>query len=68
MTRLVRLHLDQLDEDYNEIHSLWDRVKEKDAEKEDWQKIQRWMPKEMLELANSKACRSTSHAGFESVG
>jgi len=68
MTRLVRLHLDQLDEDYNEIHSFLDRVKETDAEKEDWQKIQRWMPKEMSELANSKACRSTSHSGFESVG
>ena len=27
----------------------------------DWERAMRWMPKEMLELANSKACRSECH-------
>ena len=58
MTRLVRLYLDQLDETHDELQSLISKYD--DGEIDDWQRVQRWMPKEMLELANSKACRSTS--------
>jgi DNA mismatch repair protein MLH3 len=60
MTRLVRLHLDHLtnNDALNELQSLVHRY-DNQEEREDWQRVQRWMPKEMLELANSKACRST---------
>ena len=56
MTRLVRLYLDQLDDTtgLQSLISRWDQGDNND----DWQRVQRWMPKEMLELANSKACRS----------
>jgi DNA mismatch repair protein MLH3 len=57
MTRLVRLYLDQLDENRSEVESLISKCD--NGESDDWQRVQRWMPKEMLELANSKACRST---------
>jgi len=56
MTRLVRLYLDQLEESHTELVSLI--LKYDDGEVDDWQRVQRWMPKEMLELSNSKACRS----------
>lgn len=58
MTRLVRLYLDHLDESHGELQSLMSKYD--NGEVDDWQRVQRWMPKEMLELANSKACRSTS--------
>jgi DNA mismatch repair protein MLH3 len=58
MTRLVRLYLDQLEEHTTELESLISKYDNGDVD--DWQRVQRWMPKEMLELANSKACRSTS--------
>lgn len=58
MTRLVRLYLDQLD-DSTELQSLISRYDQGEVT-DDWQRVQRWMPKEMLELANSKACRSKS--------
>lgn len=53
LTRLVRHYLTSLPSILGEIHA---------ARKgnDDWQMVQRWMPKEMLELANSKACRSES--------
>jgi DNA mismatch repair protein MLH3 len=61
MTRLVRLHLDHLtnNDALEELQSLLSRYGNQE-ESEDWQRVQRWMPKEMLEVANSKACRSTS--------
>jgi DNA mismatch repair protein MLH3 len=73
MTRLVRLYLGQLDEDQAEVKSWLARIEDTgDAGKDDWQKIQRWMPKEMLELANSKACRSKSEpliaVGYQADG
>ena len=58
MTRLVRLYLIQLDETHDELQSLISKYD--NGEVDDWQRVQRWMPREMLELANSKACRSTS--------
>jgi DNA mismatch repair protein MLH3 len=57
MTRLVRLYLDQLEGHTTELGSLI--LKYDNGDVDDWQRLQRWMPKEMLELANSKACRST---------
>jgi DNA mismatch repair protein MLH3 len=59
MTRLVRLYLDQMD-DTTELEALISRFDLEEEVLDDWQRVQRWMPKEMLELANSKACRSTS--------
>lgn len=61
ITRLIRLYLDQLSEDLQEIRAAifrFDQVQE--SEVGDWQIVQRWMPQEMLELVNSKACRSGS--------
>jgi DNA mismatch repair protein MLH3 len=60
MTRLVRLYLDQLEEHTTELQSLISKYDNGDTD--DWQRVQRWMPKEMLELVNSKACRSTFSA------
>jgi DNA mismatch repair protein MLH3 len=57
MTRLVRLYLDQLEKSHTELRSLISKYDNGDVD--DWQRVQRWMPREMLELANSKACRST---------
>jgi DNA mismatch repair protein MLH3 len=63
ITRLVRLYLEQLSEDLPEILTAVGRFDGAQGEAQgDWQKVQRWMPLEMLELANSKACRSKSMA------
>ena len=62
MTRLVRLYLDQLEEDITELESLISKYDNGDVD--EWQRVQRWMPKEMLELANSKACRSKFFLSF----
>jgi DNA mismatch repair protein MLH3 len=62
MTRLVRLYLDQLEDTHIELQ--WLTSKYDNGNIDDWQRVQRWMPKEMLELANSKACRSTSFLSF----
>jgi DNA mismatch repair protein MLH3 len=59
MTRLVRSYLEQLSEEIPEIQAALDRhSRAGGGGKDDWQLVQRWMPKEMSELANSKACRS----------
>jgi DNA mismatch repair protein MLH3 len=59
MTRLVRSYLEQLSEEILGIQAALDRHSRAGGGcKDDWQLVQRWMPKEMLELANSKACRS----------
>lgn len=65
MTRLVRLYLTQLEENHTELQPLISRYDNEEV-KDDWQRVQRWMPKEMLELANSKACRSTSISYYRS--
>jgi DNA mismatch repair protein MLH3 len=58
-TRLIRSYLEQLSEEFPEIQAALDRHSQAGGGgKDDWQLVQRWMPKEMLELANSKACRS----------
>jgi DNA mismatch repair protein MLH3 len=62
MTRLVRLYLDKLEGHTTELDSLISKYD--NGQSDDWQRVQRWMPKEMLELANSKACRSTSFLSF----
>lgn len=57
MTRLIKTYLPVLDESLGELRAL---ISEADRSEVDWGRILRWMPKEMLELANSKACRGTS--------
>jgi DNA mismatch repair protein MLH3 len=54
MTRLVKLYLPILKDSSRELE-----VALRDGEA-DWGRMMRWMPKEMLELANSKACRGES--------
>lgn len=42
-----------------QVQSLIERgQRDTQEDKVDWGEVLRWMPKEMLELANSKACRS----------
>lgn len=56
LTRLVRQYLTDIPT-IIDIKASLSTVKKEDR----WQMVQRWMPKEMLDLANSKACRSQSH-------
>lgn len=55
LTRLVRRYLTDIPAK-TDIQSLVRTVSKEDR----WQMVQRWMPKEMLDLVNSKACRSES--------
>lgn len=55
LTRLVKLYLPDLVDHMEELQVLLAESSEKEV---DWGRAMRWMPKEMLELANSKACRS----------
>jgi len=57
MTRLIKLYLPILKSSLGELETL---LAEEDISELDWGRIMRWMPKEMLELANSKACRGKS--------
>jgi DNA mismatch repair protein MLH3 len=59
MTRLVKLFLPVLADGLGQVQALIGRgQRETHEDKVDWGEVLRWMPKEMLELANSKACRS----------
>lgn len=59
MTRLVKLFLPVLADGLGQVQSLIERgQRDTQEDKVDWGEVLRWMPKEMLELANSKACRS----------
>jgi DNA mismatch repair protein MLH3 len=64
MTRLVKLYLADLELGLGQIAALLQRTSGAvgSATDVDWGEALRWMPKEMLELANSKACRSESCA------
>lgn len=53
LTRLVRQYLADLPD-------MGEAGPQGGARSKGWQAVQRWMPKEMLDLANSKACRSKS--------
>ena len=64
MTRLIKLHLPVLDISLGEQNSL---ILEVEGRQVDWGRVLRWMPKEMLELANSKACRGMSFVGRSSL-
>ncbi|GMK53822.1 hypothetical protein CspeluHIS016_0104080 [Cutaneotrichosporon spelunceum] len=58
LTRLLRLYLPELAEHLHEIQVLTvvlDRGNRGSSHR--WASVQRWMPQEMVELANSKACR-----------
>jgi DNA mismatch repair protein MLH3 len=58
MTRLIKLYLPVLGVGMRQIDALINRSEGGDMV--DWGEVLRWMPKEMLELAVSKACRSKS--------
>lgn len=63
LTRLIRLYLDVLDDTSDELTAFIEELPERSegAKGEiDWMRALRWMPKEILELAKSKACRSES--------
>jgi DNA mismatch repair protein MLH3 len=55
-TRLVKLYLPVLHDGLGELEALIEAAES--GVEVDWGMALRWMPKEMLELANSKACRS----------
>ncbi|OCF43963.1 hypothetical protein I317_02233 [Kwoniella heveanensis CBS 569] len=63
MTRLVRSYLSVLSEDLGGVQTAAERFDVQSAEEEErdaaipWGHELRYMPREMLELANSKACR-----------
>ena len=54
ITRLIKLYLPVLDNSLGELEAM---LVTGGIEKFDWVRVLRWMPKEMLELCNSKACR-----------
>lgn len=59
LTRLLRLYLPEAAQSIDEIQALLSSL---DAETDhtdgkSWNGVMRWMPREMLELAKSKACR-----------
>ena len=56
ITRLIKLHLTVLQESIGELQALLEQL-DKKVTMDDWRRLVRWMPKEMLELAKSKACR-----------
>lgn len=59
LTRLLRLFLPEAAESIDEIQALLTALEAEtdDAEGKSWHGVMRWMPREMLELAKSKACR-----------
>lgn len=58
LTRLIKFYLQILDQSLGEVLALIADIDSgNEARVMDWGRALRWMPKEMLELANSKACR-----------
>lgn len=58
MTRLIKLYLNILG-DNGAVEQIQTLIRRSESGEEvDWGEVLRWMPREMLELANSKACRS----------
>ena len=60
LTRLIKLYLPVLEAHLGELQAFLgehDVGVGGDRENIDWQRVMRWMPKELAELANSKACR-----------
>lgn len=80
MTRLVKLYLAVLDESLEEVNTVCRSLDEQGVSPSSarpaaagfservgevgWRKVLRWMPKEMIELANSKACRGECGLSF----
>ena len=61
LTRLIKLHLHLLDQSLGEVLALLTDVDTVNPKaNDDWGRVLRWMPREMLELAKSKACRGPS--------
>lgn len=64
LTRLLRLYLPVLADDIGELQALIISLESEsggELGEGGWARVQRWMPREMVELANSKACRGGSH-------
>lgn len=60
LTRLLRLYLPEAAEGIREVQALITALDQDDRAEGDgkrWSGVMRWMPREMLELAKSKACR-----------
>lgn len=58
LTRLLRLYLPELVDHLSEIQVLTTALDRSPRDgSRTWASVQRWMPHEMVELANSKACR-----------
>ena len=63
LTRLIKLYLDVLDGTLAELTAFIEDLPERSESATGeigWMRALRWMPKEMLELAKSKACRGGS--------
>lgn len=60
LTRLLRLYLPEVAEGIGEVQALiaaLDGTSSRGSGRKSWNSVLRWMPREMLELAKSKACR-----------
>jgi DNA mismatch repair protein MLH3 len=57
MTRLLKLYLPTLAEQMGEIEALLADPSSAGTGADGWARVQRCMPLEMVELANSRACR-----------
>lgn len=71
MVRLLQLYLPVLEEHLGEIQALLanggNGERFKHAISRDWGQALRWMPREMLDLANSKACRGMFFDLYQNV-
>ncbi|ORY27867.1 hypothetical protein BCR39DRAFT_536497 [Naematelia encephala] len=56
MSRLIKLYLGVLDESLAELQAVIDAL-DQTAGETNWFSVLQWMPKEMVDLVNSKACR-----------
>ena len=57
MTRLIKMYLPTLGSSMGQLRALIEEGADAGIE---WGRVLRWMPKEMIELAKSKACRGTT--------
>lgn len=70
LTRLIKLYLSVLDVSLGELRAFLAELVSGETDREgelDWTRALRWMPKEMVELVNSKACRGELHEGSPCV-
>lgn len=67
MTRLLRSYIPVLEEQMGELRAMTGSIATdlSVGGEVDWGRVMAWMPREMVELANSKACRSESRRGAQ---